>query len=268
MFLMPDVSHWQGHHTSRDFEQAKKIASAIMFKATEGASFVDPEFVSNVTAANSAGLPWGAYHFVRQGDGAGQADHAISTSKRVSGCRFVCIDWEDGDRQTAVALTQRLVNTVGSDVRTGGYFGAHARETGGPLPGLDFAMVPSYGPSVLPRYRYPDPYPLAAWQYTNGTVNGTEMPSTIPGIGPCDVSVVYLPEAFGLGEEDDVGYDDFKRGWKAYRAGGKEPKEDGDEKFGWNAARYAAENPEPKQGSSDDHSHVVELFGETFGVTQ
>ena len=53
----------------------------------------------------------------------------------------------------------------------------------------------------------------------------------------------------------DMAYEDFKKGWKGFRAGDPEPKVDGDEKFGWNAARFASENPSPKDPGP--HTHVV-----------
>ena len=53
--------------------------------------------------------------------------------------------------------------------------------------------------------------------------------------------------------EVDMAYEDFKAGWKAYRAGQPEPGPDGDKKFGWNAARLAAESPAP--GVVGPHTH-------------
>jgi len=56
-----DVSHFQG---AVNFNTAK--ANGITFtyiKATEGTTFIDPEFNTNYPAAASAGLIRGAYHF-------------------------------------------------------------------------------------------------------------------------------------------------------------------------------------------------------------
>jgi lysozyme len=192
---MPDISHWQGPHTVEDMQLVAAKAPAIMLKASEGTSTVDAEFVNNAEAATAAGLPWGAYHYVTAGHGMAQADHFVSVLDEVAGCRFYCIDWESGNRDTVMALAERLLATaIGGPV--GDYIGSHARANGGQLPGLSFHMVPQYGPANLePQYATD---PLSAWQYTNGTINGTDWPNSVPGIGACDMSVIYRPQDFGL----------------------------------------------------------------------
>jgi lysozyme len=192
---MPDISHWQGPHTVDDMQLVAANAPAIMLKATEGTTWVDPEFVNNAAAADLARLPWGAYHYVTAGHGKAQADHFQQTVASVPGvCRFYCIDWEDGSRETALALAAQLLALAARPV--GDYIGAHARANGGQLPVMDFHMVPQYGPAELnPEYATA---PLSAWQYTNGSINGTDWPAEMPGIGACDMSVVYRPQDFGL----------------------------------------------------------------------
>jgi lysozyme len=192
---MPDISHWQGPHTVEDMQLVAANAPAIMLKATEGTDWVDPEFVGNAEAATAAGLPWGAYHYVTAGHGKAQAAHFFETVASVSGpCRFYCIDWEAGSRDTVLALAVWLLAIADGPV--GDYIGSHARANGGQLPGMGFHMVPQYGPAELnPDYATD---PLSAWQYTNGSINGTDWPSSVPGIGACDVSVIYRPQDFGL----------------------------------------------------------------------
>jgi lysozyme len=172
-------------------------APAIMLKATEGIDWVDPEFVNNAEAATAAGLRWGVYHYVTAGHGKAQADHFAETVDSVSGeCRFYCIDWEAGSRDTALALADRLLDNLGPLVPVGDYIGAHARANGGQLPEMRFHMVPQYGPAELnPDYATD---PVSAWQYTNGTINGTDWPASAPGLGACDMSVIYRPQDFGL----------------------------------------------------------------------
>lgn len=53
----------------------------------------------------------------------------------------------------------------------------------------------------------------------------------------------------------DMGYTEFKQGWKAFRQGNPEPAQEGDEKFGWNAAAFASNNPKP--GVVKPHTHEV-----------
>jgi lysozyme len=191
---MPDISHWQGHHTVEDMQLVAAKAPAIMLKASEGTSTVDAEFVNNAEAANTAGLPWGAYHYVTARHGRAQADLFQQVVSQVPGVRFYCIDWEAGSRDTALALAVWLLAVV--DRPVGDYIGSHARANGGQLDEMRFHMVPQYGPAELnPDYATD---PLSAWQYTNGTINGTDWPSSVPGIGACDVSVIYRPQDFGL----------------------------------------------------------------------
>jgi lysozyme len=192
---MPDISHHQGPHTVEDMQLVAAKVPAIMLKASEGTAWVDPEFVNNAEAATAAGLVWGAYHYVTAGHGKAQADHFAETVDSVSGtCRFYCIDWEAGSRDTALAAALWLLAVV--DRPVGDYIGSHARANGGQLPDMSFHMVPQYGPANLePQYATD---PLSAWQYTNGTINGTDWPASVPGIGPCDISVIYRPQDFGL----------------------------------------------------------------------
>ena len=58
-----DISHHQG---SPDFQRVKKAGIRfVMLKATEGVNYTDPCFHTNIKAAIAAGLPVGAYHFLR-----------------------------------------------------------------------------------------------------------------------------------------------------------------------------------------------------------
>jgi lysozyme len=58
-----DISHWQGNP---DFARAKAAGIRyVIIKATEGVDYVDPCFTANIKAALAAGLPVGAYHFLR-----------------------------------------------------------------------------------------------------------------------------------------------------------------------------------------------------------
>jgi lysozyme len=194
---MPDISHHQGPRTVADMQLVAAKAPAIMLKASEGTTWVDPEFVNNAAAADLARLPWGAYHYVTAGQGKAQADHFADVVSGVPGiCRFYCIDWEAGSRATALALKDRLLDNLGPLVPVGDYIGSHARANGGQLDEMRFHMVPQYGPAELnPAYATD---PLSAWQYTNGTINGTDWPASVPGIGACDISVIYRPQDFGL----------------------------------------------------------------------
>jgi hypothetical protein len=188
--LMSDISHYQSP-AAKDFVAYKKRTPVVWFKATEGTSFIDPEYAQNVADAEAASVVHGAYHFVRQGQGGAQARHFLSVAKRA---RFLVIDWEDGDRATALDILHTLKAATARPVI--GYTGAWARAHGGVLPGIVGAIVPNYGPASLPSEYKPAGVPLVAWQYTNGKLNGTSWPSNL-GLGG-DQSVVYLPRLLGL----------------------------------------------------------------------
>lgn len=60
-FLL-DISHWQGGNP--DLAQAKREGIVgVILKATQGSSFVDSDFTSNLARARAAGLLVAAYHY-------------------------------------------------------------------------------------------------------------------------------------------------------------------------------------------------------------
>lgn len=193
-FLMPDISSNNGPGVSAaEAKLVAKQAKALMVKSTEGATYQFSGFRSSESNARRAGLKTVAYHFVSaSGSGVAQARYMWQIVKD-SGVSALCIDWEQGSRQTAVDMLHELKSLAhGTGKRVGAYEGSWAREHGGGLPGCDFIIVPDYGVAALSSSYKLQPY--AAWQYTDGAHNGTRMPSAISGIGHCDVSVVERPE--------------------------------------------------------------------------
>ena len=74
-----DISHHQGNP---DFRRVKAAGIRyVILKATEGVDYVDPCFVANIKAAQAAGLPVGAYHFLRAGSAADQAAGFLAAIK-------------------------------------------------------------------------------------------------------------------------------------------------------------------------------------------
>ncbi|MEM9853683.1 MAG: GH25 family lysozyme [Pseudomonadota bacterium] len=72
-----DISHFQGTNINWSELANGEVAFAIM-KATEGASYVDPDFAAHVKNADAVNLPVGAYHFFSSGvSGAEQAEHYL-----------------------------------------------------------------------------------------------------------------------------------------------------------------------------------------------
>ena len=66
-----DLSHWE---TVTDWGAIKKSGIAgVIYKATEGQTYIDTTYHDARASAEATGLLWGAYHFLRPGDLAQQA---------------------------------------------------------------------------------------------------------------------------------------------------------------------------------------------------
>jgi hypothetical protein len=268
-FLMPDISHWQVQLDQARAKQVATVASAIMLKSTQGTSFVDPHFLGNVRAVSGV-LPWGPYHFIdSRYAGKTQAEHFVHTVRLHGRPDFWCIDWEQGSRTIAVEALKELAVRVSEPIIL--YSGHWARENGGyvkPYP----ALVPAYGGGSLSSAYVPKDVPLAAWQYTNGKTNGTAMPSSIPGIGNCDISVVYRPDLLGIhstdtGQEanDMANADDWITGFEMFVAGEKEPA-DGWTRRGYRRAQ-SLYNQAVKDASGGTETVTIEIPSQTVKAT-
>jgi len=97
-----DVSHYQG---TVNWPLVKAAGVQFAFaKATEGVTWIDPEFVSNWAGMKAAGILRGAYHFFEPNDDAGeQAQLFLATVQLESGDLPPVLDIE-----TAAATTEDL----------------------------------------------------------------------------------------------------------------------------------------------------------------
>lgn len=197
--IMPDISRWQPPLSRSTAAQVKSAALGIMFKATEGVTWKDPNFLTNVAAAKAVNLKWGAYHFLRTHlSGAAQAEHFARTIP--SGASFACLDWEDGGLGPAVDFMKAVKARLSIPVVL--YCGWHCRAYGVPSGSAAPAglIIAAYMSSVDPYVPRGWRDRLVAWQYTDGRINKTPYPKGVPGIGNCDVSYVFRPDVlFGSG---------------------------------------------------------------------
>lgn len=194
--LAADLSHWQGEHSVQDFRAALRRLSTLWFKSSQGTGYEDPTFVDNVAKARKARADSvGAYHFVEQGSPKSQVANLLRQIRRTDGVDFIVIDWEQGDRRTALTIARTLRD---QHVPVLEYRGAWARAHGGDIKACDGAVVPQYGPAHLDPANKPKHLPLVMWQYSDGVYNGTRYPTTIPGIGKTDLSRIYRPRLVGL----------------------------------------------------------------------
>src|SRR4051812_41543942 len=73
MLLFPDIAGVNGRVIDAGAVRDSDL-SAVMCKATQGLTFRDKAFASNLGVTVEAGLLPGAYHFLERGGGAEQAD--------------------------------------------------------------------------------------------------------------------------------------------------------------------------------------------------
>lgn len=77
-----DVSHWQG---TINWSKVKASGKQYVFiKATEGSSYQDKQFITNVKGAKAAGLLVGAYHFVNATTAAAARQEATNFVTRLN----------------------------------------------------------------------------------------------------------------------------------------------------------------------------------------
>ena len=104
-----DVSHWDG---SVDWPDVKQSGIRFVFvKASEGTTYIDPEFSNNWSGAKQAGIPRGAYHFYSPtADPVAQANHFLKTVGHEKGDLLPVLDIETSG---SVSKTQ-----LSTDIRT------------------------------------------------------------------------------------------------------------------------------------------------------
>lgn len=175
-----DISHYQG---TPDMAKAKAAGYQFVYvKSSEGTTYVDPTFATNVKDAHTAGLLVGAYHFARpdQDSAVTEANHFISLLQANPTDLMPVLDLEEPTTKGSMtgadlaAWSRTFINTVQSAVGhkvmlyTGNWF---INEYS--LVGLsDIPLWDSYYSSTAP--------PSAggwtewtAWQYSDkGTVAG------------------------------------------------------------------------------------------------
>lgn len=87
-----DISH---HNPEPDWDILKANGTlGVIFKATEGQTYVDDTLFQRASRAKAAGLAFSTYHFLRPGSPEAQMDHYLGTIDPVEGERIV-LDHED-----------------------------------------------------------------------------------------------------------------------------------------------------------------------------
>jgi lysozyme len=100
-----DISHFQGTIDWSAVAQAGKMFAFV--KATQGLTYVDPQFHANWAGAKAAGLLRGAYHFYQPGDDPRQqAEFFLATVGLGPGDLPPALDVETSKGQTAGEIVQ------------------------------------------------------------------------------------------------------------------------------------------------------------------
>ena len=105
-----DISH---HETVKDWKALKENVSFLIFKATEGTTFIDPNCYDTIAKCEKYGIPYWLYCFLKKGDELAQAKYMVAKCKSKVGKYFVgyCIDCERGNTASAVQEALDYIKT-------------------------------------------------------------------------------------------------------------------------------------------------------------
>jgi GH25 family lysozyme M1 (1,4-beta-N-acetylmuramidase) len=110
-----DVSH---HQDTIDWAQVAASGQRFAIaKATEGRTFVDPNYATNKAGAEANGLAFGAYHFAQPDDGENdaiiEADHFVDTAQLVPGNLLPVLDIERTNGLSQEEITAWILAWLG-----------------------------------------------------------------------------------------------------------------------------------------------------------
>lgn len=90
MLRFIDVSNWQ-----RGLDVSKLDIDAVIVKATEGTTYVDPTCDGFVQQCIKLGIPWGFYHFARNNTPENDAYYFVKNTANYFGSGIPVLDLED-----------------------------------------------------------------------------------------------------------------------------------------------------------------------------
>jgi len=96
-----DLSHWQAPVNFGTLRTSG--IQAVILKATQGSSWIDPTFMARSTAAQIAGLLVGAYHFADASNPIAQAAHFLTIA---GGLPRLAVDIEPNGMGDTVSIAQ------------------------------------------------------------------------------------------------------------------------------------------------------------------
>jgi lysozyme len=160
----------------------------VIHKATQGLSFVDPEYLKNRDNALDAGLLWGAYHFGTGSDGVAQADFFLKTV-RPDERTLLVLDLENNPQGPSMDLEEARAFVTHVAERTGRFPGLYSGHYIKGLLGTNkdpvlaqcWFWLAQYGPTPVVPHNWER---WTLWQYTDGAMGSD--PHTVEGVGRCD----------------------------------------------------------------------------------
>lgn len=88
----------------------------VIVKATEGRTYVNPEYKKQIAQAEALGKYLGVYHYATGADIQAQADHFYNTVKPYIGKAILALDWEEEDNPRFTAndykFCERLLEAI------------------------------------------------------------------------------------------------------------------------------------------------------------
>jgi len=193
--LIIDLSQFQ---VNADLVAAKAAGvAAVILKATEGATFQDPGFLTLHDKAVAAGLKIGTYHFGTARPPAEQVENFITTVTRIAGGFaniLPVLDLENNDHSPDNTISpeqgeewvQRFKDRSGRTPLL--YAGGFLRDRGGVARHVNLAAchlwLADYEATPIAIPGCPD---WTLWQFTDGSLG--PFAGKVPGVGRCDQSV-------------------------------------------------------------------------------
>ena len=198
-----DLSNWNNIY---NFDQIKDEGyGSVIYKATEGRSWTDKTFLTNVAKMKKADIKVGAYHFFRGGDNINyaieQARHFYSTIKDVSLDIVPVLDIEvneftgQADRWANVFI-EEFTSLYGKKpmIYTGWYYARDNFSLNTKI--NNYWWIASYGIKSLPPITG---CKIVAWQYTE-----TEKVNGIEGVADSNILLNYEDIFFNEEIEEEL----------------------------------------------------------------
>jgi lysozyme len=197
-----DISHHQA--ASIDFVKLKESGIiGVIHKATQGNHYHDPRYPKRRTAAETAGLLWGAYHFSENtsdgGTGADQAKYFLDYVGDPGGV-FLSLDYESYHHKDtpevhlnmSIEEAENFVDAISQKVGRPPFFysGSTVRNVLGSKKNAKLGSCKLWAAGYVTESKLKiqkswDKWTF--WQYTDGKPNNH--PNPIPGFGSWDRSV-------------------------------------------------------------------------------